>query len=126
MNQFNTIDYSEFPNYAVFPLSEGNLEIKFFEITSTQLAQIDKLIRYEINTNSKLRDYQDYVFQVTAFFNSNNEIIADVDLFCKRHFREEYFKFSLIKMNNGGNCNVWLELNLSKNEILNSHISVSL
>ncbi len=126
LNQLNTIDYSQFPNYAVFPFSRSNLEINFFEVTSAELTQIDKLIRYEISTNSNLRDYQDYLFQVTVFSNSNNEIIADVDLFCGGHYRDNAFKFNQIRMNGGGNCNVWIELNLSKNEILNTHIAGSL
>lgn len=126
LNQFNTIDYSQFPNYAVFPFTESNLEINFFEVTSTELAQIDKLIRYEIATNPNLRDFQDYLFQVTVFSNSNNEIIADVDLFCNDIFNENVFKFNQIRIKDGGNCNVWIILNLTKNKILKVNITESL
>lgn len=123
LNQFETIDYSQFPNYAVFPFINNNSELRYYELTTKDLVLIDKLIRYEIATKSELRNYENYIFQVTAFLNSKNEILADVDLFCGGNFRDIFFKFNQIRMNDGGNCNVWIELNLSKNEILNTHVS---
>ncbi len=126
LNQSQTIDYSQFPNYAVFPYIDNHIELRYYELTTKDLLQIDKLIRNEINTNAKLRDYSDYIFQVSSFLNSKNEILVDVDLFCNDIFNENFFKFSPIRMKDGGNCNVWIELNLSKNEILNTHIAGSL
>lgn len=123
LKQSQTIDFSQFPNYAVFPFINNNSEVRYYELTTKDLVQIDKLIRNEINTNSKLRNYENYIFQVIAFLNSKNEIIVDVDLFCGENFRNISFKFNQIRMNDGGNCNVWIELNLSKNEILETHIS---
>lgn len=126
LNQFETVDFYQFPNYAVFPFINNNTELRYYELTTKDLEQIDKLIRNEINTNSKLRNYENYIFQVTAFLNSKNEILVDVDLFCNDRFSINRFKFNQIRKKDGGNCNVWIELILSKNEILNTHIAGSL
>lgn len=123
LKQSQTIDYSLFPNYAVYPFINNNTELRYYELTTKYLVLIDKLIRYEIGTNSELRNYENYIFQVTAFLNSKNEILVDVDLFCNDRFYINSFKFNQIKINDGENCNVWIELNLSKNEILETHIS---
>lgn len=126
LKQSKTIDYSQFPNYAVFPYFDLNDEKRFYEISTNGLVKIDQLTKNEFKTNSRLRAYTDYIIQVSAFLNSDDDVIVDVDLFCNDIFNENVFQFNQIRIKDAGNCNVRIELNLSKNEILNTHIAGSL
>ena len=68
------------------------------------------------DNKSKLKNKKEYVKQCRIVTNANNEIEVWINCYCKDKYYESGFKYNLIQMNDGGNCNISVKINLSKKE----------
>lgn len=121
--QKQTIDFTDYPNYAVFPYLSIKKNETSYDLTQTDLQTVNELLKNETKSNSKLRNYNDYLIQLNSYKNQKNEIIVTSHLMCKNITREECFRYQQISMKDGGNCNVYVTINLSENKIIKINIA---
>lgn len=123
LNVKNKIDINKFPNYSIFTFykkfnnQEWQREYLNYDLNNQELLKIDKILKNEFLKNKKLRNFNDYLKQIVAIRNSKNEIIIQAHLFCKESFLLESYQYYETSMDDGGNCNVYLELNLKTEKI---------
>lgn len=119
----NNIDFNEFKDYAVFTLDSrfhtflDEKNSLNYDLNKEELKKIDGIIKTEITKNDKLRSYDNYLKQLNASINKENEVIVFAHLFCKDDDLLERFQYFEISINDGGNCNVYIQLNLSTEKI---------
>lgn len=121
----NYINYSNFPDIAVFKFieKENSGHYKNYEINNGDLYKAENILKQCFNDNKgKLNKYSDYVKQINAVKNLQNEIILFVHCYCKLDdFIKKEFRLTPIEMQDGGKCNVYIEINLSKNKYTHFH-----
>lgn len=120
----NKIDFKTFKDYAVFTdyaKFENDGIYKSIDLNSNDLKKIESILKNEFQKNKSLRKYSDYLKQVTSLKNEKNEAIIGINCYCKNSHTVESFQFYKIGMRDGGNCNVYIRLNLTteKIELLN-------
>ena len=120
----NLIDFKNFKDYAVFTdykKFESENTYRNLDLTTNDLKLIDQILNFEFNKNKKLRLYSDYLKQITSIKNEKNENIVNIYCYCKNSHTLDSFQFYKIGIHDGGNCNVYVQLNLKtrKIEILN-------
>ena len=118
LNVKNKLDINKFPNYSVFTFykkfnnQEWQKEYSNYDLNNQELLKIDEIFKNEFSKNKKLRNFNDYLKQIVAIKNAKNEIIIQAHFFCKQSFLIESYQYYETSMHDGGNCNVYLELNL--------------
>ncbi|AJW62335.1 hypothetical protein VO54_00849 [Elizabethkingia miricola] len=121
----NYINYSRFPDIAVFKFieKENSEHYKNYEINNDDLYKAEDILKQCFSDNKgKLTKYSDYVKQINAVKNKQNEIILFVHCYCKLdNFIKKEFRLAPIEMHDGGTCNVYIEINLSKNKYTHFH-----
>lgn len=120
------LDFTKFKDYAVFTYIAENekSERKAYDLIQEDLESIDKIInKCFVENKTKLKDKNEYVFQCVAFINEKNEKEIKVNFYCKNEYDKSGFKYNLIEMNDGGNCNISLKINLTKNIYTDLHIA---
>lgn len=120
----NPIDFKNFKDYAVFTdyaKFEHDHIYKNFDLTTNDIKQIDHILKIEFKKNKNLRTYSDYLKQISSIKNEKNENIIFIHCYCKNTNLLDSFQFYKSEMHDGGNCNVYIQLNLTtgKIEILN-------
>ncbi len=120
----NLIDFKKFKDYAVFTdykKFETDKSNKSFDLTTNDLMRIETILKNEFQKNNRLRKYSDYLKQITSIKNQKNENIINIHCYCKEDNLLDGFQFYQTDMMDGGNCNVYIQLNLTsgKIEILN-------
>lgn len=116
----NLIDFKNFKDYAVFTdyaKFESDSSNKSFDLTTNDLMKIETILKNEFQINKRLRKYSDYLKQITSLKNEKNEAIIGIHCYCKNSHRLESFQFYKIGMKDGGNCNVFIQLNLTTGKI---------
>jgi len=112
-----TIDFSNYPKYAVFPyLSDKENEITY-DLDQNDIQSIDVLLQKEMQSNLELRDYKDYLIQLSSYQDIRKEIMVIAHLICENFTRDERFKYQEISIKDGGDCNVYIKINLTKKEV---------
>jgi len=116
----NHIDFKNFKDYAVFndyaKFEDDNI-YRNFDLTTNDLKQIENILKVEFQKNNRLRKYSEYLKQVTSIKNEKNENIIGIHFYCKSDDKLESFQFYKIGMMDGGNCNVFIRLNLTTGKI---------
>ncbi len=113
------IDFNKFPNYAIFTFyknfnkEEWQKDYANYNLNNQELFNIDKIFKSEFRSNKKLRNYNEYLKQIVAIRNSKNEILIQAHFFCKDSHSLESFEYHELSMMDGGNCNVYMEFNLT-------------
>ena len=74
---------------------------------------------------SKLSKFDKYVHQCIVIINEKLEKEVLISSYCKDPFDKNNFKYSLIMMDDGGNCNIGLKINLTKHNYSDLSISGS-
>ncbi|MEA9414932.1 hypothetical protein [Flavobacterium sp. PL02] len=119
LNTKSKIDFTNFEDYAIFtykPESEKS-EYKSYDINQKELEEIDKILSKCFTENkSKLKNKNEYVKQCVIVTNINNEKEVWVSCYCKNEYDKSGFKYSLIEMNDGGECNISVKINLTKKQ----------
>ncbi len=125
----NNIDLENFKDYSVFTFynNHHNLtwkkEVSNYDINTNELIKIDSVLKKEFETNKKLKKYNNYLKQIVAVKNSKNEILILTHFFCKNKSLTETYQYHEISMMDGGNCNVYIELNLTTGKLISINIA---
>jgi hypothetical protein len=128
----NNLNFKEHNDYSFFTFSPTTYRsekynylpnsLSAYDINQKELIEIAILLEKFISENNpKLKKHSDYLKQCVVVKNSKNEIIVWVSCYCS--FNNDKFKQYLIEMNDGGNCNVNLKLNLTKKYCYDLNIS---
>ena len=123
LSSIKNIDFSNFSKIAVFtfykkfhPLQDEKNLVNY-DLKTEELQKIESILKIEFRKNKKLRNYDDYLKQISAVKNLKNEIIIKAHFFCESPHIIESFEYYETGMMDGGNCNVYLELNFTSKEI---------
>ena len=107
---FNTKKYSP-RNY-----NYDSTKVSSYELNEQQLQKLNSIIQNCFLDNKKvLRDYNEYIFQAIPVKNQD-QIEVWVYGYCKDPFIEKGFRYRIIQMCDGENCNIGFKVNLTKNE----------
>lgn len=120
----NRLNLEKYNNYAFFSFEE-EFHKKYFsykpntikpsDLNQKELVEIDQILKKCFSDNaSKLRKFDKYVNQCIVIINEKQEKEVLINSYCKDSYNEKGFKYSLIRMNDGGNCNISLKINLTK------------
>ena len=122
-SKLNFKNLKEFAVFTYYPESE-KLNYKPYDLNQSELEKANEILEKCFNENkSKLRNSTEYVKQCIAVKNSNNEIEVWIRCYCKDSFNKNGFKFYLIEMNDGGNCNFSIKINITKESYLDLEIA---
>jgi hypothetical protein len=115
----NNLDINKFPNYSVFTFykkfnnQEWQKDFSNYDLNTQELSKIDQIFKKEFSKNQKLRNFNDYLKQIVAVKNNENQILIQAKFFCKESPLTEGYQYYEMRMHDGGNCNVYFELNLT-------------
>ena len=134
LNSKTNLNFDKYKNYAIFTFNNKfhsylyfdfkSKSIKPYDLKQKELEKLHTIISKCFSENkSKLRNENDYIKQCIAVKNSKNEIEIWVACYCNENSIRNGFRYSLIAMSDGGNCNVHLKINLTKNTY--SELSIS-
>jgi len=114
------LNFKKIRDFAVFtyyPESEKS-NYKPYDLNQSELEKANKILEKCFEENkSKLRNSTEYVKQCVAVKNANNEIEVWISCYCKNSFNKNGYKFYQIEMNDGGNCNILIKINITKETI---------
>ncbi len=118
----NYYDLDKFKNYSTFTSEEFFLKYYStkdfinYELRNSDMIQLDKILKKILqDNNDKLRNFGQYVFQCCAIKNDKEEIEVFIKINCGDETTDGSFKIGKFSMLDGGNCNVSLKINLTKN-----------
>lgn len=129
----NKLNLEKYNNYAFFSFEEEFHEnyfnykpntVKPADLNQKELVEIDQILKKCFSDNtSKLKKFDKYVNQCIVIINEKQEKEVLINSYCKDPYNKNGFKYSLIQMNDGGNCNISLKINLTKHNY--SDLSIS-
>lgn len=116
----NLINFSKFKNYAVFNYekneqeNDGNLNV---DLNEKDIYEIESLLKPEFKKKKNLNEYDKYLKQLIGYKKANGEKYVIVKCFCESRYLLDNFRKYVIEMNDGGKCNIFIVLNLTKKKI---------
>ncbi|MDQ0477061.1 hypothetical protein [Chryseobacterium sp. MDT2-18] len=119
LSTLKNIDFSKLPNLAVFTYYknfhtlDSEKDLSNYDLSTEEVEKINVIFKTEFKKNNKLKNYDHYLKQIVAVRNSKNEILIKAHIFCKNSNLAESYEYYETSMMDGGNCNVYLELNLT-------------
>lgn len=115
----NLINFSKFQNYAVFNYEKEKENDKNanLDLNETDIYEIEDLLKAEFKNKNNIYPYDKYLKQIVAYKNVNGEKYVNVKCFCQSRDKLENFKKHIIEMLDGGKCNIYIVLNLSKKKV---------
>lgn len=131
----NSLNLEKYKNYAFFSFEE-KFHKRYFrnrpntlkpsDLNQKELVELDQILRKCFSDNaSKLSKFDKYVHQCIVIINEKLEKEVLISSYCKDPFDKNNFKYSLIMMDDGGNCNIGLKINLTKHNYSDLSISGS-
>jgi hypothetical protein len=132
----NKLDLRNYNNYAFFSFNKEvhspiyyNYKpntIKPYDLHQNELIETDQILQrcFKENT-SKLKNINLYIKQCIVVLNEKQEKEVWISCYCKDFSIKDTYKYDLIMMNDGGNCNINLKINLTKHNYSNLNISGS-
>lgn len=132
----NQLNFNKIKDYAFFtfnkkyhsPIYYGYIPntIKPYDIKQSEFEDLNTILKKCFSENkSKLKDINNYVKQCIVVKNKKQEIEVWIRCYCKSKYEKENYKYSIIQMNDGGNCNINLKINLTKQNYSELNISGS-
>ncbi|MTH17241.1 hypothetical protein [Flavobacterium sp. LC2016-01] len=131
----NNLDFQNYNNYTFFIFEPKFHERYFHDKTKTlkpadlnqkELTELDQILRKCFSDNaSKLEKFDKYINQCIIVINEKQEKEILINSYCKDSFHKNDYKYSLIDMSDGGNCNISLKINLTKHNYSDLNISGS-
>lgn len=116
----NLINFSKFKNYAVFNYekkereNDENLNI---DLNEQDIYEIENLLKPEFKKKKNLNEYDKYLKQLVGYKKANGEKYVSIKCFCESRYILDNFRKHVIEMNDGGKCNIFIMLNLTKKKI---------
>jgi hypothetical protein len=94
-------------------------------LNQKELVELDQILKKCFSDNSsKLMKFDKYVNQCIVIINKKQEKEVLIKSYCKDYDKDN-FKYSMIMMDDGGNCNIGLKINLTKHNYSDLNISGS-
>jgi hypothetical protein len=131
----NRLNLEKYNNYAFFSFEEKFHEryfnskpntLKPADLNQKELVELDQILKKCFFDNaSKLRKFDKYVNQCIVIINEKQEKEVLIKSYCKDPYDKNGFKYSLIMMDDGGNCNINLKINLTNHNYSDLRISGS-
>lgn len=131
----NRLNLEKYNNYAFFSFEEEFHKryfnskpntLKASDLNQQELVELDQILKKCFSDNaSKLRKFDKYVNQCIIIINEKLEKEILIKSYCKDSYDKNGFKYSLIMMDDGGNCNIGLKINLTKHNYSDLYISGS-
>jgi hypothetical protein len=130
----NKLDLKKYNDYAFFSFNEGvdspvyygykPKTIKAYDLKQNELIELDQILKRCFKENSsKLKNINKYLKQCIVVINDKQEKEVWVSCYCKGFNLKETYKYDLIRMNDGGNCNINLKINLTKHNYTDLNIA---
>ena len=125
----NLVDFKNLPNYAVFTYYKKfendsyKSDFQNYSLNTQELNQVDIILKNTFKANKDLMEFSNYLKQVESVKYKNGNIIINIRCFCKENFTLERFQYDLIRMNDGGNCNVFIKVNLTAGKVESINIA---
>lgn len=123
-------DSSQSNNYAIFSYSPRFYKHIFpsaspYDLTNKDIQELDNILISCLNENREeiTNKFSSYQRQYVAVINEHKEKEVWVNCGCKDIYGLEEFKYSLIKVHDGGDCFFRVIINLSKHNY--SHLTVN-
>lgn len=115
----NLIDFSKFENYAVFDYEKEkqNDDNTKIDLNESDIYEIENLLKPEFKKRKNLNEYGRYLKQLIGYKKANGEKYVIIRSFCESRYQLENFRKSVIEMNDGGKCNIFIVLNLTQKKI---------
>lgn len=127
-NLFHTkakLDLKKYNDYAFFtfnsefqrPTNYGYKPgtIKPADLNQDELTELNQILKRCFKENAfELKNLNQYIKQCIVVINEKQEKEVWISCYCKDLYAKETFKYSLIDMSDGGNCNINLKINLTK------------
>lgn len=127
------LDLKTYNDYAFFSFEEKfhkryfqnqSGKLKASDLNQNELAELDKILRKCFSeNNSKLRKIDQYLKQCFVVVNEKQEKEVWTSCYCKDSDINGRYKYDLIDMSNGGNCNIGLKINLTTHNYSNLNVS---
>lgn len=112
-------EFQRFTYYGYKPKT-----IKPSDLNQSELIELDKILQRCFKENaSKLRNINQYVKQCVVVTNEKQEKEVWIGCYCKDPYNKESYKYSLIRMDDGGECNIHLKINLTRHNYSDLNIS---
>lgn len=131
----NRLNLEKYNNYAFFAFEEEfhksyfkyrSNTAKAADLNQKELVELDQILKKCFSDNApKLRKFDNYINQCIVTINEKQEKEVLINSYCKAPYNDKGFKYSLIQMNDGGNCNISLRINLTKHNYSDLSISGS-
>ncbi|RYJ37688.1 hypothetical protein NU08_3210 [Flavobacterium anhuiense] len=131
----NKLNLEKFNDYAFFIFEPNFHERYFHEKTKTlksadldqkELIELDQILKKCFSEKkSKLENFDKYIHQCIVVTTTKGEKEVLINSYCKDPYNKKDYKYSLIQMDDGGNCNVSLIINLTKHNYSDLSISGS-
>lgn len=129
----NRLNLEKFNDYAFFSYEakfhkryfhqEPNI-IKPSDLNQKELVELDQILKKCFSDNtSKLRKFDKYANQCIVIINEKQEKEVLINSYCKDPYDKNGFKYSLIQMDDGGNCNISLKINLTRHNYSDLNIA---
>lgn len=125
LKKYNDYTFFTFdPNfYGIYFNYKSNI-IKPYDLNQKELIEADQILKKCFSKNAlQLRKIDQYVKQCIVIINDKQEKEVWISCFCKEPYTEKEYKYSLIIMNDGGNCNISVKINLTKHNYSKLYIA---
>ncbi|MEN2414863.1 hypothetical protein [Flavobacterium mesophilum] len=135
-NLFQTkskLDLKKYNDYTFFTFDPKFYEIYFdykpntikpYDLNQEELIETDQILKKCFSKNALLlKKINQYVKQCIVIINDKQEIEVLINCYCKDSYIETEYKYSLIDMSDGGNCNVSVRINLTKHNYSKLYIA---
>lgn len=128
----NNLDLKKYSDYAFFSF-EPKFHERYFrksnilkagDLNQKELIEIDQIVKKcFFENNLKLKKADEYIKQCIVVINEKHEKEIYTYCYCKDFDKEKTFKYDLIDMSDGGNCNISLKINLMKHNYSDLNIA---
>ncbi|WP_433813481.1 hypothetical protein [Flavobacterium johnsoniae] len=130
----NKLDLKKYSDYAFFSFNQEvhspiyyNYDpntIKPYDLQQSELIETDQILKkcFKEN-NTKLKNINHYIKQCIVVINKKQEKEVWISCYCNDFSTKDTFKYDLIDMSDGGNCNINLKINLTNRSYSDLHIA---
>jgi hypothetical protein len=120
----NRLNLEKYNDYTFFTF-EAKFHKKYFndktnilkptDLDQNELIEMDQILQRCFKENaSKLKNINLYIKQCIVVINQKQEKEVWISCYCKDFSNKDTYKYALIMMDDGGNCNINLKINLTK------------
>lgn len=132
----NKLDLRNYNDYAFFSFNQRVHSpiyysykpntIKPYDLRQNELIEMNQILQRCFKENaSKLKNINQYIKQCIVVLNEKQEKEVWISCYCKDFSIKDTYKYDLIMMDDGGNCNIGLKINLTKHNYSDLSISGS-